>query len=85
MHCSHPCVLDDFESHNGIVEQTSLALLEVANAIRSENYRQHAVGIGESARKIQLTFDALRENYVNTYDLQVPLLKAIAKENGDLG
>ena len=31
------------------------------------------------------TFDALREDYVNIYDLQLVILKTIAKENGDLG
>lgn len=78
-------MMDDFDSHNGAADQKSLALVESANTIRNENYRQQAVAIAGSARKIQRTFDALRENYVNTYDLQVVLLKAIANENGDLG
>jgi hypothetical protein len=55
------------------------------NAIRSTNYRPQAVAIAESARKMQHTFDALREHYVNIYDLQLVLLNTIAKENGDLG
>jgi hypothetical protein len=76
---------DDFDSRIAAVDEKSLALVEAANAIRSDGYRPQAVAIAESARKIQHTFDTLREDYVNIYDLQVVLLNTIAKENGDLG
>lgn len=77
-------LMDDFDNRNAVVDKKSLALLEAANAIRSKVYRPEAVAIAESARKIQRTFDALREDYVNIYDLQLVILKSIAKENGDL-
>lgn len=77
--------LDDFDSRNAAVDEKSLALVEAANAIRSKVYRPKAVAIAESSRKIQHTFDALREDYVKIFDLQVELLNTIAKENGDLG
>jgi hypothetical protein len=72
--------IDDFDSRNVVVDQRSLALVD-----RNEGYRMQALALAKSARKTQRTFDALRENYVNTYDLQVELLNAIAKHEGDLG
>lgn len=77
--------MDDFDDSIAAVDEKSLALLEAANAIRSNVYRPQAVAIAESARKIQHMFDALREDYINIYDLQLVILKSIAKEDGDLG
>ena len=76
--------MDDFDTRNAALDSTSLALVEVANSIGDDNYRQKAVGIADLGRKVQHVFDALRENYVNTYDLQSGLLKTIADENGNL-
>jgi hypothetical protein len=78
-------LMEDFDRRNEAVDEKSLFLIEAANAIRSEGYRSQAAAIAETARKMQHTFDALREDYVDLYDLQLVLLNTIAKENGDLG
>jgi hypothetical protein len=78
-------IMDDFDRRNAAMDQKSLALVEAANAIPNEGYKLQAVALATSARKNQHTLEALRENYVSTYDLQVELLNAIAKQDGNLG
>jgi len=80
---THP--LDDFETRNDAVDETSLALVQAANAVKDERHRQQAVLVATSARRLEQSLTALRNNYVDTYYLQTNLLDAIVREKGDLG
>jgi hypothetical protein len=76
--------MQTFENRNDIVDEKSLALVEAAHSMRNAAYRSQVIEIADSARKIQHTLVAIRENYFLIYDLQTLVLKAIARENGDL-
>jgi hypothetical protein len=77
-------MLGGFDNRNQALDDTSLALVEAAHAIGNDDYRRQAIAIADSARSIEHTLDTLRKNYVDTYDMQVTLLSAIAKDHGDL-
>jgi small-conductance mechanosensitive channel len=76
--------VDDFDERNGKLNERFLAMTQNANAISNQNYRRQAVDIANSAGKIEHTLEALRKGYTSTYDIQLRLLKTMAKENGDL-
>ena len=76
--------MSEFDRRNDVLDSASLALVQAANAIRNENHRRQAVAIAESARNIEHRFSALRKDYVDTYDMQMVVVTAIAKARGDL-
>jgi hypothetical protein len=77
-------IMDDFDTRTDAVDTTSLALVEAANGIGNETYRRQAIGIVDSARKVQHAFNEVRQTYIDTYNLQIMLLTTIVKENGNL-
>ena len=76
--------VDDFDERNSKLNESLLAMTQNANAISNPNYRRQAIEIANLAGKIEHTFEALKKCYVNTYDIQLKLLKTMAQENGDL-
>lgn len=76
--------MDEFDNRSTVLDQRSLALVEAANSIRNDEYQLRALAVAESARKMEHSFDALRETYSSTYDLQITFLNGMAEANGDL-
>lgn len=77
-------MMDDFAGETSDLGAATSKLVEVANRIKNDEYRDIAIEIGKDARQLQQGYEELRKNYAERFSLQLALLKEIIANEGAL-
>ena len=76
--------MDTFSEHIGALDLATSQLVEAANRISDDEYRNTATEITKYAREIQQNYESLRLKYVERFNLQTKLLEELVDNGGDI-
>lgn len=76
--------MDGFANDIGKLNSATSLLVETANTIKDESYRNIAVEITQNARQIQQKYEGLRLKYIERFSLQTDTLEALIDNEGNI-
>lgn len=76
--------MDNFSEHISALDSATSQLVEAANGISDDEYRNTATEITKYAREIQQNYESLRLKYVERFNLQTKFLEELVDNEGDI-